>query len=148
MDEAGIDHHLHRPFARSAKGVPVPGWIPGRRFSRTGIVAGLRGKRIISPLQYDGTMDAELFEFWFERHLLRGLKKRSVMVLDNARIHRKSVLQALARRRGCEVLFLPAYSPDLNPIENVWAWLKNKLKDILPKSDSLDSAILDCFKVH
>ena len=147
VDETGIDCFLHRPYARSPKGVPVKGWAPGRRYGRTGLVAGLRMGRPVAPMQYEGTMDAQLFESWFGEMLLPGLKAGSVIVMDNARFHRKATLGEMARSRGCRVLFLPPYSPDLNPIENLWAWLKARLRKILPNFDSLDAAIKDCFKV-
>ncbi|MCL1823887.1 MAG: transposase, partial [Oscillospiraceae bacterium] len=65
--------------------------------------------------------------------------------LDNATFHKKSVLPLLAERFGCEVLFLPPYSPDLNPIEKKWVWLKRKLRDILHNFDSLDLALQSVF---
>ena len=90
---------------------------------------------------------AQTFESWFARMPPPGLKAGSVIVTDNARFHRKAVLGEMARGRGCRVLFLPPYSPGLNPIENLWAWLKARLGKILPSLDSLDEAIKDCFKV-
>ena len=147
VDETGIDRFLYRPYARSPKGVPVQGWAPGRRHERTGLVAGMCMGRPVAPMQYEGTMDAQAFEPWFARMLLPSLKAGSVIVMDNARFHRKAALGEMAHCRGCRVLFLPPYSPDLNPIENLWAWLKARLRKILPNFDSLDEAIKDCFKV-
>ena len=86
-----------------------------------------------------------LFEHWFENVLLKEVNPGSVIVLDNATFHKKAVLPELARRRHCHVLFLPPYSPDLNPIEKRWAWLKKKLRKILHGCDSLDLAMEACF---
>jgi len=147
VDETGIDQYLHRPHARSPRGQPAFGEASGKRYKRTSIVAGLCMKSITAPLQYDGTMDSALFEFWFETMLLPSLEPGGVIVMDNARFHRKSVLSVLADRAGCYVLFLPPYSPDLNLIENFWAWLKTRLRKILPICNSLDDAISDCFKL-
>ena len=145
VDETGIDRYLYRPYARAPKGVPVYGKVSGRRYERTSIVAGQHGKHIVAPLQYSGTMDSVLFEFWFCNMLLPSVSIGAVIVMDNARFHRKSVLHELARNSGCFVLFLPPYSPDLNPIEHFWAWLKNRLRKILPDFESFDGAIRDCF---
>jgi len=145
-DETGIGRHLHRTHARSPKGVRVQGLVPGRRYQRTGIVAGLRLGRTVEPLQYGGTMDSGLFERWFGSRLLPALGTGHVVVTGNARFHRKAILQEMARRRGCAVLFLPPYSPDLNPTGNVWAWLKARLRKVLKDFGSLDEAIEDCFK--
>ena len=141
----GIGEHLHRPYARSPRGVPVRGLVPGRRYQRTGIVAGLNRGRVIEPLQYGCAMDGEFFERWFGLRLLPALGEGHVIVMDNARFHRKAVLQEMAREHGCVVLFLPPYSPDLNPIEHVWAWLKARLRKVMKHFGSLDEAIEDCF---
>jgi transposase len=123
----------------------VRGWVPGRRYERTGIVAGLQGGKAVAPVQYEGTMDAALFESWFGGMFLPCLAKGSVIVMDNARFHRKAVLCGMASRSGCLVLFLPPYSPDLNPIERLWAWLKARLRKTLARFGSLGEAIRDCF---
>jgi len=147
VDEMGIDQYLYRPYARALRGVPVYGKISGRKYERTSIVAGKCEKQIIAPLQYSGTMDSVLFNFWFETMLLPSLKVGSVIVMDNARFHQKKALCEMAVKAKCHVLFLPPYSPDLNPIENFWAWIKARLRKILPLFHSLDDAIMDCFKV-
>ena len=67
------------------------------------------------------------------------------MILDNAAFHKRAVIQELAKKKDCHVLFLPPYSPDLNPIEKKWAWLKKTLRKILPDFDSFDSALSYCF---
>jgi len=145
VDETGIDQYLYRPYARAPRGLPVYGKISGRKYERTSIVAGQCQNRIAAPLQYSGTMDSVLFEFWFSTMLIPSLKEGSVVVMDNARFHRKIVLCELAAMVGCQVLFLPPYSPDLNPIEHFWAWLKMRLRKILPDFNSLDDAISSCF---
>jgi transposase len=92
-------------------------------------------------------MDSRLFEFWFENCLLPALPKKSVVVMDNAAFHRKSRLFSLAENAEMRLIFLPPYSPELNPIENFWSWLKRRLRKILPSSDSFDCTLFDCFQV-
>ena len=99
-------------------------------------------------MEYAGTTDSTLFEFWFENFLMNEVAKDSVIILDNATFHKKSVLPGLAQRYHCEVLFLPPYSPDLNLIEKKWAWLKRTLRSILHQFDSLDLAIENAFQVN
>lgn len=147
LDESGIERYVYREYGRSPIGQPVMGKISGKKYKRTSIVAGLCCGRIIAPMQFDGTMNSTLFEFWFANTLLLSLEPGSVIVLDNARFHRKNALEQLAAQAGCSVLFLPPYSPDLNPIEKFWAWLKAMLKKILPEFSSLDDAISHCFKL-
>ena len=92
-------------------------------------------------------MDCELFEYWMKNMLLKNVETGSVIVMDNATFHRKKELEMLAKQASCEILFLPPYSPDLNPIEQFWSWLKRKLREILHKFNSLDAALLDCFQL-
>jgi transposase len=145
IDECGIDQYLYREYAYSRRGEKVVAKISGKKFKRTNIVAGICCGKWVAPLTYNGTTDSILFEYWFENCLLKEAKPGSIFILDNATFHRKSMLSALAELDGCRVLFLPPYSPELNPIENKWAWLKKKLRKILPDFESFDSALLACF---
>ena len=145
VDECGIDQYLYREFAYSPRGQKVIAKIIGKKFKRTNIVAGICQGEWVAPMEYDGITDSVLFEFWFENCLLKEVNYGSVIVLDNATFHKKSILPDLARQYGCAVLFLPPYSPDLNPIEKKWAWLKKKLRKILPLADSFHHAFSTCF---
>ena len=147
VDETGIDKYLYRPYGRAPKGQRVLGKVSGKKFKRVSIVAGLCGKRIVSPLQYSNSMDSRLFKFWVEKQLLPQLKEGSVIVMDNASFHCKKTLPKIAQKAGCRIVFLPPYSPDLNPIEKFWAWLKSRLRIVLPNFTSLNDALTDCFQV-
>ena len=127
------------------RGEKVFGKVSGKKYKRTNILAGICQKKWVAPLQYDGTTDSVLFEYWFEHCLLREARQGSTIILDNATFHRKSVLPELAKKKNCHVLFLPPYSPDLNPIVKKWAWLKKSLRKLLPSFDSFDLALLCCF---
>jgi transposase len=148
VDETGIDTYLHREYGWSKRGVPVIGMVSGRKFKRTGIVAAQMGEAIISPLQYEGTMDSSLFEVWFEFNLLPSLPQNTVIVMDNASFHRKSKLLFLAQKARMTLIFLPPYSPELNPIEHFWAWLKRFLKKILPYHSSFNHALCLAFQAR
>jgi Transposase and inactivated derivatives len=148
VDECGIDRYLYREYARAPRGQAVRTKISGRKFTRVNIVAGICQGKWIAPLQYSGTTDSILFEFWFTNCLLKEVGENSVIVLDNATFHRKSVLPHLARQHNCELIFLPPYSPDLNPIEKKWAWLKRTLSKILHNFDSLDDALWTSFQFN
>lgn len=99
-------------------------------------------------MQYSGTMDSVLFEAWFEAFLLPELPKSSVIVMDNASFHRKGKLRPLAAKAGIQLIFLPPYSPEYNPIETFWAWLKRHLRKILHRFESFDDALYSAFKVY
>jgi len=99
-------------------------------------------------MEYTGTTDHTVFETWFENVLLAGLPEGKTVVMDNASFHRKNVLNELAQRANCSVIFLPAYSPDYNPIEEFWANLKTFLRNYAFRFDNLQNAISDYFKVE
>ena len=147
VDEPGIDQCLYREYARAPRGQKVMGIISGKKFKRTNIVAGTCCGKWVAPMQYDCSTDSLLFEFWFENCLLKEVKPEQYIILDNATFHRKKRLTEIAEKNNCNVIFLPPYSPDLNPIENMWAWLKQKLREILQNSDSFDYALWSVFQV-
>jgi transposase len=99
-------------------------------------------------MQYNGTMDSILFEYWFESKLLPALAPKTTIVMDNASFHRKRRLISLAAAYGHSVVFLPPYSPELNPIEKFWAWLKSHLRSIMHHFTCFDLALSDCFQVR
>ena len=147
MDECGIDTYLYREYGYTLRGQQVFGRISGRKYKRCGIVAAKMADKILAPFQYNGTMDSSLFEFWFSNQLLPSLDKGTVIVMDNASFHSKKRLLSAARSAGCKLLFLPPYSPELNPIEKFWAWLKRFLRNILPTASSFDDALLTAFQL-
>ena len=145
IDECGIDRYLYREYGYAPRGVPVVGNISGRKFKRTNIVAAKCVDEIVAPMIYDGTTDSVLFEHWFIHIFLVSVPKGSIIIMDNATFHRKTKLHEMANVKECTLTFLPPYSPDLNPIEKYWAWLKKKLRCILPLYDNFDDALRDCF---
>ena len=142
-----MDTYFYREHAWAVRGEKVYAKVAGRKYERTSIVAGKCGKSVISALQYSGTMDSNLFEFWFKEILPKEVHKNSVIIMDNAAFHPKNELYKLAQNVNCELLFLPPYSPDLNPIEKFCAWLKRKLRQVLNFYNTLDDAISYIFKL-
>lgn len=141
VDESGFDSYAFRPYGRAPRGKKVEEDIPGRKFQRTSIVAAKIGHDVIAPLQYAGTMTGELFEAWFEEHLLPELPEDVVIIMDNASFHRKKRLYAIAAKYNRRIIFLPPYSPELNPIEHFWHWLKKTVSDIFKYFSTLEEVI-------
>ncbi|MCL1912238.1 MAG: transposase [Leptospirales bacterium] len=147
-DETGIDTFLYREYGRAPRGVKIYADTKGKKFKRKSIVAAKCGSDIAAPLMYDGTMDSRLFLYWFEHCLCAEIKKGSIVIIDNATVHSKTALFAIAERLGVRLIFQPAYSPDLNKIEKFWAWLKNKLRKILTHYATLEDAICAAFDIY
>jgi len=92
------------------------------------VVAGYFKKELTGKMLYKENMTSKLFEDWFENILLPGIPRKSFVIMDRARFHRKKFLELIARKRRCRVILLPTYSPDLNDIEQQWAIKKRKLR--------------------
>ncbi|APB33934.1 transposase [Gloeomargarita lithophora Alchichica-D10] len=89
---------------------------------------------------FEGSLDAVTFELWLEVHLLPALTRLSMLIMDNAPIHRKNRIRELAQVKGHIVLFLPTYSPDLNDIEHDFRALK-RLRMYTPAGTTIDKVI-------
>jgi hypothetical protein len=100
MDECGVDQYLYREYAYSPRGQKVITKINGKKFRRINIVAGICQGEWIAPLEYTGITDHVLFEYC----LLKEVKPRSIIILDNATFHKKSVLPNIARLKNCMVI--------------------------------------------
>lgn len=82
-----------------------------------------------------------LFNFWLANFLLPELTPGHTIVMDNAAFHKSDETRQLIQQAGCELLFLPPYSPDLNPIENVWANIKALIRKVMHQFDTIGEAI-------
>ena len=145
LDETGFDTFYYRPYAYALSGQIVKARISGKRYERMSLVAARADGKLIAPMVYKGTMDSSLFEAWFGQFLLKELKEPSVIIMDNARFHRMAVLREMAQREGHIILPLPPYSPELNPIEKVWANIKRHLRKVMSGCLSFEQALLDIF---
>ena len=145
MDETGVDKYLFRENVRAKRGVKVYSKIRGKKFERVSIIAGKSEDKIAYPMVYKGTANSALFEYWFEGFCEEIAS--NIVVMDNARIHRKNNLFEIAKRHGVILIFQPPYSPDLNKIEKFWAWLKKEIKTALKNHDNLVEAICYCFQL-
>ena len=91
---------------------------------------------------YTCNCDAKLVETWFEKMLIPQLSPDDVAVIDNASFHNKTRLRKLVENANCRLIFLPPYSPDFNPIEHFWAWMKSKVREISHLHETLEIATM------
>ena len=148
LDECGIEQRLFREWARAPRGQKVEQRVSGSLRKRSSVSGTWKQGRLVAAMVFEGACNAAVMEAYFEEVLLAELPGGSVLVLDNASFHQGKRLEALARERGVELLYLPAYSPDLNPIEHFWATLKNALRPLLPHSKNPDNTILNVCKCY
>lgn len=117
------------------------GEVSGKRYARESFVAGWCRKKILSPFCFQGTCDTKLFNLWLKKQLLPEIGPGYILIMDNATFHKSNETKQLIEQAGCKLLFLPAYSPDLNPIEKFWAKLKGGIKKVIHQCQSLQEAV-------
>jgi transposase len=108
---------------------------------------GYGSKSIIAPFEFEGYTDTELFNVWFIEELLPNLRKGQIVILDNASFHKSPLLAIASEKYGVKIIYLPAYSPDLNPIEKFWANLKRNIRKIIKKCKNLHDALTQAFSI-
>lgn len=134
---------MTRTHGRTPRGERLNVPQPGRRFNRVNIIAGWhdKTKQIIAPFIYSWSTNSAWFLVWFEFVLLPLLNPGTLIVLDNASFHKRKEIEKLANIYHFVPVFLPKYSPDLNPIEKCWANLKNWLRHHSKKYSTIQLAI-------
>jgi transposase len=142
LDETGTATNMARRYGRSPSGRRLVAAVPHGHWRATTFVAGLRQSGIVAPLVLDGPMTGTAFRAYVEQFLAPALEPGDVVVLDNLAAHRvDGVRHAIAAARA-SILYLPPYSPDLNPIEQLFAKLKALLRKAAARTkDELWQAI-------
>ena len=128
VDETGTATNMAPRYGWGRRGERLIGSAPGGHWATTTFVAGLTRTGLIAPLVLDGAMNAVTFQAWVEQALVPALPERAVVVMDNLGAHKGARVRELLEGVGAEALYLPPYSPDLNPIEQVFAKLKHLLR--------------------
>ena len=115
---------------------------PHGHWKTTTLIAALGMKGVRCSTLVDGAIDADVFEAFVAQVLVKELRPGDVVVMDNLSSHKRSHTRALIEAAGAELLYLPPYSPDLNPIENMWSKVKQYLKSVAARTfDALCEAI-------
>ena len=130
VDECGTKTNMTRARGRARCGERVHDHAPLRYKGSQTFIAGLRYDCLVAPWVLDGPINRTSFDIWVETQLAPTLLKGDVVILDNLAVHKSPRAAAILRERGAWFLFLPPYSPDLNPIEMAFAKLKAHLRRI------------------
>ena len=130
VDECGSNVNLTPLYARAPRGQRAIGRIPRNTPPNTTLIAALSLQGIGPSLLVPGATDGLAFETYVEQVLAPSLQAGQIVVLDNLSVHHRARVAELIEARGCELWFLPSYSPDLSPIEAAFAKFKQALRRI------------------
>jgi transposase len=128
LDESGAKTNLTRLRGRAPRGQRVHGSAPHGHWNVTTLLGALRLDGSTACLAIEGATDTEVFATYVKEVLSPMLKPGDVVVMDNLAPHKDAATLELIRQQGADVRFLPAYSPDLNPIEKMWSKVKSSLR--------------------
>lgn len=140
IDEAGIDDNESYPYGWSLKGSRAWSKKSGNRRTRINFIGALNGREFKAPFMFSGYCDSKVFETYVEKCLLPELSPGKIIILDNAAFHKSLRTRQLIEEAKCQLIFLPSYSPDLNPIEHEWFPIKNKIRQLLDADEPIAAA--------
>jgi transposase len=142
IDETGAKTNMVRLYGRAPRGQRLVAPVPHGHWMTTTFVAALRHDEITAPCVFDGPMDGASFLTYVEHFLAPTLRQGDVVVMDNLASHKVAGVKEAIERAGATLRHLPAYSPDLNPIEQAFAKLKAALRKAAARTfDALIDAI-------
>jgi transposase len=128
LDETGADTKMVRRYGWGPKSARVISHVPHGHWKTTTFLAALRTTGLTAPLVLDGPMNGESFLAYIQQFLSPTLRPGDIVIMDNLSSHKQTGVVETIRDAGAEVFYLPPYSPDLNPIEKVFAKLKTLLR--------------------
>jgi len=128
LDESGVNPGMTKLYGRAQPGQRVVESTSGYSGAHYSVVATLGRDGVSAPFMFEGAMNRDTFDLYLDQVLIPDLKPGEVLVLDNLSAHKLSDLEDRLAQHGVSVIFLPSYSPDLNPIEKCWSKVKAALR--------------------
>lgn len=135
IDESGFQSDTTRSHSYSFKGIRAEGSFNWQLKNCSNVIGALTNNKLLTVSIFNYSINTDVFECWVKQDLLPKLRESSVLIMDNASFHKGKRLEELVSRAGHHIIWLPKYSPDLNPIEKMWAQVKGirkkfRIKDI------------------
>ena len=149
IDETWVKTNMTRLYGRAPVGQRVIENVPHGHWMTTTFVAALRADGLVAPLVVDGAINGDIFRAWVEQQLVRVLRPGDIVVMDNLPAHKVAGVRQAIQAVDANLLYLPPYSPDFNPIENLFAKVKAQMRKRKPRTkpdcDALCGESLDWF---
>jgi transposase len=145
IDETGAHTKLARLYGRAFRGQRLVAKVPYGHWKTTTFVGALRVAGITAPLVVDGPMNGAVFRAYVEQQLVATLRPGDTVIMDNLAAHKVAGIRQAIEAVGAQLVYLPPYSPDLNPIELAFAKFKTLLRSAAARAvDQLEMAIASC----
>lgn len=142
LDESGAQTNMTRTHGRAPRGVRVIQKVPHGHWLSTTLIAAVRTTGSFAQAIVDGATDSEVFLTYVKEALVPQLKAGDVVILDNLQPHKAVGVKEMIEQAGARLLYLPPYSPDFNPIENMWSKVKRKLRSSAARTfEALQKAV-------
>jgi transposase len=144
IDETWTKTNMTRLYGWAPRGHRLVDKVPHGHWKTQTFLAALRCDRVEAPCVFDGPINGERFLAYVEQFLVPALKPDDIVLADNLGSHKSKAVRTAIKAVGARILFLPKYSPDLNPIEQVFAKLKAFVRKAAPRTfDAVSDALAD-----
>jgi transposase len=128
LDECGINTAMARRYGRCPQGERLVDSAPAGQWQSNTLLSAMRLTGVVAPMVLDGPINSESFASYIEQSLVLELEPGDTLVMDNLPAHKSQRVTQAIEDAGCTLVYLPPYSPDFNPIENMWSKVKARLR--------------------
>jgi transposase len=133
LDETSVNIGMTRLYGRSLKGVRIIEYVPYVKYKRVSILSTIRVNGESNPFVYSGTLNGNLFMQYIWECVVPKLKPYDILVMDCLSSHKMKIISEMVESAGANVLYLPPYSPDFNPIETIFSQIKSDFREHKPR---------------
>jgi transposase len=152
LDESGLKTNMTRLYGRARSGNRCLDSTPCGHWETVTILSSIRLDGTTESLVFEGAVDRKMFDAYIKEGLVPTLRPGDIVVMDNLNAHKSQGARDAIHMRQAEVLFLPAYSPDFNPIEKMWSKIKQVIRGIKPRTEedliAATATALEAINVH
>lgn len=134
VDESGANLRMSSAYARAEGGSRIKMPVPFDRGPQFSMIGAISVNKVEAALYGEWATNGDIFYTFIEKNLLPHLKAKHRVIMDNIKFHLQARIREAIESKGAQVIFLPPYSPDLTPIENMWSKLKNTLRRLAPRT--------------
>jgi transposase len=134
VDESGANTKMTRGGGRAPVGQRLTAQVPYGPYQTTTLICAIRLSGPSAPCLFEGPMDGEMFLAWIQHGLVAELRQGDLVIMDNLATHKVSGVRQAIEEAGARLEYLPPYSPDFNPIENMWSKVKQIMRGQVPRT--------------